>query len=368
MAKQAKKKETPEEKTFLQNTWGVIRNVVESRSALIKKMLDPRRDLETECGYITDPSPSDYNDMYNHEGVAARVVRLLPEESWHVVPKVFETKDEEETQFEREWNALVKEFNLYAVMARVDVLSGIGRYGIVLLGLDDGEDLAKEAVYKKGRKLLYLRVFDESVLSIKQIERNPSNPRYGRPILYEVQLDAGNQRNKQVIHYSRVIHVADNRRMSEIYGVPRMRPVFNRLQDLRKILGGSAEMFWQGAFPGFAFEINPEVLKAGNAEIDKDSFKEEMQNYINGLQRWFLSEGVTLKTLAPVVADPSSHLEQQYRAIAIALGIPYRIFLGSEEGRLAGSQDERAWGKRITHRQNKYLTPVSYTHLTLPTN
>jgi len=156
------------------------------------------------------------------------------------------------------------------------------------------------------------------------------------------------------VHYSRVIHIADNRQNSDVYGMPRMKPVFNRLLDLRKIAGGSGEMFWKGGFPGISLEAaNPDE----DVTFDPEATKEEMDKYMNGLQRYISLVGMTAKSLAPQVADPSNHVDIQLKLIATTLGIPWRVFIGSEQAQLASGQDMKAWNRRINRRRTEYLTP-----------
>jgi len=133
-----------------------------------------------------------------------------------------------------------------------------------------------------------------------------------------------------------------------------MQVVFNRIYDIRKVLSGSGEMFWKGAFPGYAFEVDPEL---GDVELDEDSLKEQVQDYFDGLQRYMSLTGMSVKSLQPQVADPSKHIESQIKVLAMVLGIPWRIFQGTEEARLASSQDVKVWNKRLARRQNKYLSP-----------
>ena len=45
------------------------------------------------------------------------------------------------------------------------------------------------------------------------------------------------------------------------------------------------------------------------------------------------------------MASPKEHVETHMRNIAISLGIPYRIFLGTEEAKLASSQDVKTWNE-----------------------
>jgi hypothetical protein len=349
-------------------------NAATMRSQFLSKLLDPRRDIDDECGYPKVVTAEQYRLLYDREGIAERVVNVYPFESWALDPEIYETEDADETEFEAAWDALNDDYHCYAYLQRVDELSGIGHYGVLLLGLGDGAELsdpvdgmdeAGQQVGKPQHSLLYLRVFDESLVDIASYETDPTNPRFGFPTAYNITFHDPNlqesgavatqdQTTKRV-HWHRVLHVADNRKSSEVFGVPRMRPVYNRLYDLRKLLGGSAEMFWKGAFPGYSFEVSPEM---GEVEIDSAALRTEFESYSNGLQRYLALTGVQAKSLAPQVADPQAHVDAQLQAIAITLGVPMRVFMGSEQAQLASGQDARAWNRRVDRRREKYLTPM----------
>ena len=346
----------------------LIANSIVTRSEFIRQVIDGGgKDLNTDCGYPDSLKASDYQNMYAREGVGARVVDVWPEESWSSPPLIYETEDPEQvTEFERLWNTMDEELGVLSLLARADKLSGVGQYGIILLGLDDGKTLDQpiEGVDIRGtgraeggvtRKLLYLRTFQESVLEITGTELDSSNPRFGQPTEYKINFSDGTNQFAKKVHWTRVVHLADNREMSEVYGTPRMQKSYNRLLDVRKVMGGSGEMFWKGGFPGLSFEVNGDN---DGIELDTDSLRDEMQNYMLGLQRYLALEGVTAKSLAPQVADPEHHLEVQLNAIAIGEGIPKRILFGSEQGELASSQDMRTWHRRLRKRQEGYLTPM----------
>lgn len=337
---------------------GLIRNEMSlTRRSLLTKLLDTRRDINDECGYPADITPAQYRILYDREGIATRVVKVYPEESWAMDPEVYETEDSDETEFEEAWKEIRDRLNVWHYMERVDELSGIGRFGVILLGFDDGQDLNQE-VLGDGLNLQYLRVFDESVVDIKSIDTDQTSPRYSLPTMYSIDFqDTTSSSTSRTlnVHHSRIIHIADNRDVSEVYGVPRMQILFNRLYDLRKILGGSGEMFWRGAFPGYSVEVMPEMT---GASLDTDSLRQTMTDYMDGLQRYIAVEGVNVKSLTPQVADPSNHVDAQLKAIALTLGIPQRILFGSEEAKLSSSQDMMTWNKRLKRRQSKYLSPM----------
>ncbi len=228
------------------------------------------------------------------------------------------------------------------------------------------EKMEEEPGTVPGRQLLFLRCFSESQAWVASYETNPYSPRYGKPTSYNVTfhdpakqgLGAGPPSFTQNVHWTRCVHLADNHHhatSSDVYASPRCYPVQERLDDLRKLYGGSAEMYWRGAFPGYVFSTHPQL--GGEVDIDEDSVKDMIENWSNGLQRYLVLMGMGAQGLAPQVSDPASQIRVQIEAICIKLSIPIRVFLGSERGELASSQDDAAWNDRLKGRQQSYISP-----------
>jgi hypothetical protein len=217
-----------------------------------------------------------------------------------------------------------------------------------------------------GRKLLYVRVFPENLVQIMQYEQNMSSPRFGQPTMYRITINDPMQQYTGVgmplstieVHYSRVIHIADvgaNAGSSEIFAAPRMRPVLNNLLDLQKIYGACGEGYWKNAFATLAAETHPQL--GGDVTLDVESMREQMKKWRDSLDRVLAATGVTWKTISPQVVDPNSYVQNELTAICIKLACPMRVFMGSEQGVLAASQDAIAWGFRVNERRKNYLTP-----------
>ena len=369
----------------------MVRNFLLNREKYGKSTLDhPDRDLDAECGYPPNPQVSDYFDWYSREGIATRANDLWPDECWALNPEVYETEKRNETKFEKAWNDLLDEpeLNPWHYLHRIDRLSGIGRYGVLFLGYNDRKKLSEpvaglndDGTKAQGRppegiKLVYMRCFTEKHATIAEVDNDETSPRHGKPRLYEIVLQSmgtadspdGNEESVEIadkrkdksesvkIHWTRVIHVpSDNKQESEVYGVPRLQNILNRFFDLRKILAGSAEMFWKGGFPGYSIESMPELMDAD--PLDKESISEEMQLFMNGLQRYLAVEGVTIKSLDVQVADPASHIMQQLQMIACALNCPTRVLLGTETGQKAGEDETKRWNGRLARRQITVINP-----------
>lgn len=363
---------------------GLVMNALTTRSELLNKLFDPRRDIDEECGYPKTIGEAMYRAMYDRE-LGRRVVDVYPSETWKEFPRIYEDPDPDtNTPFEDSLEEVNNRHHLLHYLQRADELSGVGHYGVILWGLDDGKLLhepvegwedweettgrpaAKPPAATTNRRILYIRVLDESLVTIADYEQDVTNPRYGLPNHYTITLSdprrvesgaAASPPNttETRVHWTRVTHIADNRKTSEVLGTPRMEPVWNRLYDLRKVLGGAGEMFWRGGFPGVSLETQPGLE---NAELDEEATARMMFDYMNGLQRYIALTGMSAKSLSPQISDPTSSFEVHIKAICVTLGVPYRVFMGIEEGVVSGDQATKAWEGRLANRQARYVTPM----------
>lgn len=127
------------------------------RGGMANGVMDPRRNINYDCGYPETGSitAEGLKDLYMREPVAARVVELMPKECWQQSPTIYETDDQErETPFEKAWDELEVAMSggvswhqteegssIWEYLFRADVLSGIGSFGVLLMGFDDGKNL-----------------------------------------------------------------------------------------------------------------------------------------------------------------------------------------------------------------------------------
>ena len=358
--------------------------------------IDGTKNINKECGYPESVTLEDMDLLYKREGIAARVVNVMPNQTWGSGLEVLEGEEEEDTRFETQWKDLNTRFNIVSVLKRADILSGIGRFGVILIGFNDGKKLSdpvpgfdgitvtpapgwdlannkkdkKKGFLKNGKKLeiTYLRTFSETSVKVESVNSDVSSPRFSLPEYYLIRFVAPKDETSQGVvstfgkglsiaekrvHWSRIIHLADDRKSSETYGTPRMENVVNRLLDLRKVLGGSGEMFWKGGFPGFSFEMD----EKSDATLDPEGVREEFFKYSNGLQRYLAIQGLTAKALSPQVADPMQHFLVNVKAICITKGFPVSVFLGGDGAAPSSPEERRAWSGTIKNRQESYAEP-----------
>lgn len=360
----------------LRNVRDMIHNMELSREALARLQSGTTKgeeDVDEECGYPDHVTFRMYKRMYVREGIARRVVNINPIESWSVHPWVYETEavgHRADTPFELDWLRLQNKFNIFGKLQRLDEISGIGTYGVLLIGIDDGRTLDRPVAginedgeeskvrNPKKRNLLWLMPFDQGEAKIEKLQDDPESKRFGRPLYYNIEFNdpkspKGLKGKTQLVHWSRVIHVADNCSSSDIFGTPRMQPCYNYLLNIRKTLGGSAEMFWKGGFPGIAVQSTP----GSDVELDKASIEKQMTQYMKHLRRFLAGENVEFKTLAPNIEPPETHVNAQIMAVCISIDVPQRVFMGTEEARMASIMDTEMRNKKVHSRQAIHCEP-----------
>lgn len=348
-----------------------------------RSQADTRRNYDDEFGYPKNTwRGEDYRDLIEAEPIAMVANALYPIECWKSSPSVFELEDAEtDTEFESAWDNLPnmlsiepsyyaeeKGSSIWSMLLVADVLSGYSRHGVIFIGLDDGQqDLTQPAVPKKEQQCTFLRPFPGYLARITQYDTDTNSRRNGWPTQYaitlsdptEAQQDQFNEPyTTQYVHWSRIIHIADQWHMpsaSAVFAHPRLKELLNPILDVRKIRGSSAEMYYKGAFGGFHFGTHPSL--GADVDVDADGLRDMYEQYINGMQRAMFSSGMQLDPLAPQVVDPTPQMLVQIQNIAMAMRCPVRKLIGNETGERSTTDDTKSWNGQLSNRHNRYLTP-----------
>lgn len=329
-------------------------------SRILGQSFNGKRNIYETFGYAQEISYSDYLLKYRRHDIAKALIKRPSQDTWSGDLLVTEHGTEEDTALETAWTDMEDRLKLKTKFARLDRLSALGKYGVLLLGFSDCKNNAgfkTEVKKKKDLELLYIKPIGQGSSKIESYVTDPSNERFGMPLTYSIKLNnKGNTNDKTiVVHFSRVIHVAWDLMEDENEGTPVMEAVYNRLEDLEKLVGGSAEMFWRGARPGYQGVVDPEFSLSPDAET---AIKENIDEYESGLRRFFIHQGIKLEDLAPQVSDPTNHVKVQIQMISAVTGIPQRILMGSERGELASGQDADAWRTLISNRRTEQVEPT----------
>lgn len=353
-----------------------VNGLVEQRRQLAGRLgmqFAGKRDVYDAAGYDVEIDFDQYLARYERQDIAARIVDAPAEKTWEQPPEILDGRDESEaspdTDFAKAWRELVSiddvgeeledRRTIWHYLQRVDKLAGIGRYGAMLVGINDGrpldQPLAKGKVSGQAG-FLYLSVFDEKGATIDKLDDDPASKRFGLPAVYQLDLGTtlqGEGVGRKKVHWSRVVHVADGMQQDEIFGKPRMRASWNRLLDLEKIMAGSGEAAWKLVYKGLILSTR-DGYRLSNDEVTERKIEE----YIHGLTRFLQLEGMEATIAGGEVVDPTGLVQLEVSLISAATSIPQRILLGSERGELASTQDESNWDDYIAGRQHSFAEPV----------
>jgi len=348
-----------------------IMSTILSRAQLASKLgqqYGGDRDVYQALGYKDNPDYNDYSSRYTRQDIAKALVNRPIDGTWRGGFLVIEPEKEkdEPTEFEKDWKELEIDLKLTTMFKRVDKLTSLGKYGVLFLGFDDvknSTDFKKPVERGDDRKLLYVKPLSESNAKVKTWENDTTNPRYSLPRIYEItvlsvaELDqTGSTTRTQTVevHWTRIIHIAQDKMESEVIGTPQLEVGLNRLFDLEKLVGGSAEMFWRGARPGYQAKVDEDYEVTDETD---DTLQDQMDEYENNLRRILTVAGVDIKELAMQISDPKGHVDVQIEMLSAAYGIPKRILTGSERGELASTSDRDAWFEKLQERRTSFAEP-----------
>lgn len=329
---------------------------------------DGNRDLWEVFGYSKLITPQELYTKYRRQGIAKTIVEFPADALWSRPPKVTDGG-----QFDSAWKALLTMHDVWDILRRADYTTGFGRYGIILLGLDDGKDMETPAAPAGvgrsvgERKITYMQPYSELGVSIIEHENDTKSPRYGKPKFYQINPAAseyGTQGSlgsttvpQQIpfrVHWSRVIHIACDVIEDPSFGIPRLEPVFNDLVDLLKVAGGTAETYWLTSNRGMQVNVDPTMQLSAD---DLSDLSEELDEYIHNLRRVIRTRGVEVKELGTRVPSSKDAVDTIVSLIAATVRIPKRILFGSEQGSLASEQDRSNWAERVQERRSKFGNP-----------
>lgn len=325
-----------------------------------------RRDLEQILGYPDDRelTTATYRNVYRRGDIAERIVELYPNDTWGEGFDVIEDLDPEiETEFESKFNDFADRLDLKSILYRADVLCNLGQYSCVLIGVAGNSDLSTPLTSASLDDIIYLKPIADDHAEIESVVNESNNRRFTLPEYYSITLANTDPKTlvnttsyyQRKVHWTRLLHIADGLLEDDVYGKPRLRSIYNRLQDKDKIIGGGAEAAWRHMDRGLQFDLDKEI-QLGPEE--KTKFNQAIDAYLLGFDRVLRTKGVTINELGSKMVNFDNNVEALLKIISAATGIPYRILAGSERGELASTQDDANWHNRISTRRQKFAVKV----------
>jgi len=335
---------------------------------LLGQQYGSQRQLYDALGYERQLRVAHYIAKYNRgPGIARGIVEKPIMDCWSGELKVVEAEEtsEDETEFERVSREFLQgrytRIKPSARMRSADRWCRILKYSLILIGVQDSaleegrpsslSNAVDDSSVNSMEDIKYLSIFDERDVDWSEItlDKDPTSERYLLPETYNI--DFGDDVGSQDVHHSRLLHIVEEPDKDELKSPSVYKSIFNRLEDLEKLLGGSAEMFWRAAWPGLV--LTPPTDADGvpmKFEDDGQPIHEQIRKYRMNLDRVHQVNG-NLEKLDTQVADPLNHVMVQYQDISSDIDIPMSILRGNETGERATAEDRQMYNDFIFTRR-----------------
>jgi len=317
-----------------------------------------KRDTYATAGYVRLPKFADFESYYIRNEIAGRIVDAKPKTTWRTPPDIVELDKAKDTTFTKAFKKLADRINLWSEFEVVDRRSGIGRYGVLLIGTRGTDNNAMKQPMRRlsgPDDILYVRAYDEKHAQITALVDDASSERFGLPAQYSLTPtdQVGFTAPGLLVDASHVLHVAEDAD-DRVYGRPRLERALNRIFDLDKIAASTGESYWQAVVRILQGKIDPLAVTTPEQLAD---LKEAQAEMIHDLRRQFIGQGVEMSWLQNNVSPVKDIAEFYFALIAVGSGIPRRILFGNESGELASSTDEATYFGAINERQEHFAEP-----------
>lgn len=169
------------------------------------------------------------------------------------------------------------------------------------------------------------------------------------------------------VHPDRVIILCEGSEDENMLsGVPFLRAGYNKLLDLEKISGGSAEGFLKNASRqlGISFDAETDMKtiadmakEAGYANLG-EAMNDKMMKLNRGTDAALVTQSGTTSVLSVAAADPAPSWTVTANEFSSSIQCPFTILFGQQTGRLASDEDKADWAKRCNGRRWGFQSSV----------
>ncbi|BCU55155.1 DUF1073 domain-containing protein [Enterobacter kobei] len=344
-----------------------------------------RTKLWDEFGYPNNLEFGRYYRAYERNAVAYAAVHKLLESCWMDNPTIIDGEEEKEAEQTTEWEKVVTKLlkKHWAKIKDADRRNLVGRYSALLIQFRDGREWSQPVdrtvvARLKDTAIVKLIPAWESQVKPGSFDTDTLSETYGQPVSYNFNEqpvgDDGTYGPVRgvTVHPERIIILCEGSEDENMLsGVPFLRAGYNKLLDLEKVSGGSAEGFLKNASRQLATEFNEQVSidtlikQAKDAGYDRlgDAMNDKVNKLNSGTDAALVTQGGKTSVLSVAAADPKPTWEVAANEFAASIQCPFTILFGQQTGRLASDEDKTDWAKRCNGRRWGFMSSVIETIL-----
>lgn len=337
-----------------------------------------RTKLWDEFGYPETVNFDNYYRAYERNAVAHAAVHKLLDSCWTDNPTIIDGAKKKEAEETTDWEELTTKLlsKHWAKLKDADRRNLVGRYSAVLLQIKDGREwyqpVDRNVVKALGDKaLVKLIPAWEAQIKPGNFDIDTQSDSYGQPVSYSFnEQPVGDDGTYGIVrsvtvHPDRVIILCEGSEDENMLaGVPLLRAGFNKLLDIEKTSGGSAEGFLKNASRQLGIEfsketdINSLIKQAKDEGFDKlgDAMNDKIRRMNSGTDSALVMQAGQASVLSVAAADPTPTWTAAANEFSASIQCPFTIQFGQQTGRLASDEDKNEWAKRCNGRRWGFLT------------
>lgn len=339
-----------------------------------------RTKLYEEFGYPSELDFDRYYRAYERNPVAYAAVHKLLDSCWVDKPTIIDGDENKESTTTTPWETAATKLlaRHWPKIKDADRRNLVGKYSALLIQFRDGREWKEpvdSAVVKRlgDRAVVKLIPAWESQIKPGNFDTDTMSETYGEPVNYQFnEQPVGDDGTygpvrSVTVHPDRVIILCEGSEDENMLsGVPFLRAGYNKLLDLEKISGGSAEGFLKNASRqlGIAFDAQTDMVtiaaqakEAGYANIG-EAMNDKIARMNRGTDAALVMQAGTPSVLSVAAADPSPSWTVAANEFSSSIQCPFTILFGQQTGRLASDEDKTDWAKRCNGRRWGFMTSV----------
>ena len=313
--------------------------------------------LNCDFGYPDQLEFCNFFEMYDRFGIASAVVDIPPSLSW-LSPPTIESSD----AVEKEFATIVEDQSLWNRIKGLDKRQRVGQYAGLFVEVKDNKPPSEELKRLPGSgAITNFKPVYQGQLTPSQVQSDITKPNYGDVLMYQYSSEGVGDRDDKTgtstqIHPSRIIIAAEGADDGSIYGVSALKPVFNDLMDLRKIVGATAEGFYQNSRYAPIIKTDPN-FKAPDAKT-KEELSDSLDDFLGKLSKKFVATGMDFEFPNVRLDDPKNPYTNSINNVSAGSEIPSAILIGQQTGVRAADNDFKLLMITIQSRRENFLNEL----------
>lgn len=339
-----------------------------------------RTKLWDEFGYPDNLEFDRYYRAYERNAVGYAAVHKLLDSCWVDNPTIIDGEENRESTETTTWEKTVTKLlkKHWPKIKDADRRNLIGRYSAILIQFRDGREWSQPV-----DRVVVGRLSDKAIVKLIPAWESQVKPgnfdtdilseTYGQPVSYNFNEQPVGDDGKYgpvrgvTVHPDRVIILCEGSEDENMLsGVPYLRAGYNKLLDLEKVSGGSAEGFLKNASRqlGIAFDKETDMDSLKRAATDAgfkdlgEALNDKVAKMNRGTDAALVMQAGTPSVLSVAPADPKPTWEVTANEFAASIQCPFTILFGQQTGRLASDQDKADWAKRCNGRRWGFMSSV----------